>query len=131
MSAATSFPLMAAYISALLPSTRYFKQANKPFTCSSQSRVPFKIRMTSPTQTKTKVVFLPNNQVEEATNGETLLDVAIRAGVAVEKGDAFCRDGGCYTCEMEVGGELMRTCQCKVGDSALKIDRDGCLNVVQ
>lgn len=88
-------------------------------------------RMSISVGTKTSVVFLPEKNITSASQGELLLDVALRAGALEEKHDAFCRDGGCYRCEMEVGGQLQRTCMCRVGDATLRHEDNGDLEVIK
>jgi hypothetical protein len=70
---------------------------------------------------KVAVRFLPDNVVVEAEIGKRLLDVAIQAGqLKEEPQEPFCRDGGCYKCEMETSNTqfeeypLIRTCKYSV-----------------
>ena len=48
-----------------------------------------------------KIHFLPDDITIEAEAGETLLDVAERAGVCIPTG---CLMGSCHACEVEVDG---------------------------
>ncbi|NES72472.1 MAG: (2Fe-2S)-binding protein [Okeania sp. SIO2D1] len=47
----------------------------------------------------TKVKFLPDKVVVEATPGEPLLEVAQRAGIFIPTG---CLMGSCHACEVEL-----------------------------
>lgn len=52
--------------------------------------------------------FLPNDVTVEAEPGESLLEVADRAGVDIPTG---CLMGSCHACEVEIeGGETVRSC---------------------
>eukprot|EP00871_Galdieria_phlegrea_P005393 jgi/Galph1/5855/GphlegSOOS_G4512.1 len=72
--------------------------------------------------------FLPDDFVVNAQCGKKLLDVAIEAGQLKESPqEPFCRDGGCYKCEMEVAGfsfpesPLIRTCKYVVPETNSEI----------
>ncbi|GJD09494.1 hypothetical protein Gasu2_37430 [Galdieria sulphuraria] len=67
---------------------------------------------------KVVIRFLPDNVVVQAEVGKRLLDVALQAGQLKEHPlEPFCRDGGCYKCEMETSNKLfeeyplIRTCK--------------------
>ena len=52
--------------------------------------------------------FLPDNVTVKATIGESLLDVAQRAGVSIPTG---CLMGTCHACTVELDdGEVIRAC---------------------
>ena len=52
--------------------------------------------------------FLPDNVTIDAEVGESLLDVASRAGVFIPTG---CLMGSCYACAVELAnGETIRAC---------------------
>ncbi|QNP29778.1 2Fe-2S iron-sulfur cluster-binding protein [Cylindrospermopsis curvispora] len=52
--------------------------------------------------------FLPDNVTVKATIGESLLDVAERAGVCIPTG---CLMGSCHACTVELDdGEVIRAC---------------------
>jgi len=52
--------------------------------------------------------FLPNDVTVEAEPGESLLEVADRAGVDIPTG---CLMGSCHACEVEIDdGETVRSC---------------------
>ncbi|GJQ11260.1 hypothetical protein GpartN1_g3051.t1 [Galdieria partita] len=70
---------------------------------------------------KTIIRFLPDNVIVHSEIGKKLLDVAIEAGQLKEHPqEPFCRDGGCYKCEMETSNTLfeeyplIRTCKYSV-----------------
>jgi len=55
-----------------------------------------------------KVRFLPDNIVVDAEVGESLLDVANRAGVFIPTG---CLMGSCHACTVELAdGKTIRAC---------------------
>uniref|UniRef100_A0A7S3EMB8 2Fe-2S ferredoxin-type domain-containing protein n=1 Tax=Rhodosorus marinus TaxID=101924 RepID=A0A7S3EMB8_9RHOD len=85
--------------------------------------------MTTTTTTATTVHFEPSGSEVTASPGESLFDVAERVGELAEKPERYCRDGGCYRCEMEVNGDLLRICQYKIPETrtyldVLRIDTD-------
>jgi len=59
---------------------------------------------------KVEIKFEPAGIRVEAQAHESLLEVALVHSQADEKLD-YCKDGGCFKCEMEVDGELLRACQ--------------------
>lgn len=69
-------------------------------------------------KTAVDIRFEPGSTSTQADVGEILLDVAVREKQIESKSQAFCRDGGCFLCEMEVdtgnGEQLLRTCQFKI-----------------
>ena len=55
-----------------------------------------------------KVHFLPDDVTVDAEAGESLLDVADRAGVLIPTG---CLMGSCHACTVEIqGGDIIRAC---------------------
>ena len=54
-----------------------------------------------------QVQFLPDNVTVDAEVGESLLDVADRAGVSIPTG---CLMGSCHACTVEVSGDTIRAC---------------------
>jgi len=55
-----------------------------------------------------QVHFLPDDVTVNAEVGESLLDVADRAGVFIPTG---CLMGSCHACTVEVkGGDIIRAC---------------------
>jgi ferredoxin len=55
-----------------------------------------------------QVHFLPNKVTIEATEGESLLQVADRAGLLIPTG---CLIGSCHACEVELeDGEIICAC---------------------
>lgn len=55
-----------------------------------------------------QVHFLPDDITVDAEVGESLLDVADRAGVVIPTG---CLMGSCHACTVEVkGGDIIRAC---------------------
>jgi ring-1,2-phenylacetyl-CoA epoxidase subunit PaaE len=58
-----------------------------------------------------KITFILDQQIKEIHNpeeGRTLLDLALIAGLAAPYD---CMEGSCGTCEANVNGKLVRTCQ--------------------
>jgi ferredoxin len=55
------------------------------------------------------ICFFPNNIKVEAEVGESLLNVADRAGVFIPTG---CLMGSCRACEVEIEGEEDYLCAC-------------------
>jgi len=58
--------------------------------------------------------FLPDNIVTQAEAGESLLEVATRAGIQIPTG---CCMGSCHACEVELNGEPVCSCITAVPDS--------------
>jgi ferredoxin len=55
-----------------------------------------------------RVHFLPDEVTVEAEIGESMLDVADRAGVSIPTG---CLMGSCHACSVELeDGEIIRAC---------------------
>lgn len=55
-----------------------------------------------------RVHFLPDDVTVDAKVGESLLDVADRAGVLIPTG---CLMGSCHACTVELeGGDIIRAC---------------------
>jgi ferredoxin len=54
-----------------------------------------------------EVHFLPDNVKVAAAVGESLLDVADRAGIQIPMG---CMSGSCHACEVTMNDEDVRSC---------------------
>jgi ferredoxin len=55
-----------------------------------------------------RIRFLPDDVIVDAEVGESLLQVADRAGVSIPTG---CLMGSCHACEVELDeGEVVRSC---------------------
>ncbi|NEP58793.1 MAG: 2Fe-2S iron-sulfur cluster binding domain-containing protein [Symploca sp. SIO2G7] len=55
------------------------------------------------------VCFLPDNVAITATPGESVLQVAERAGISIPTG---CMMGSCHACEVEITGQEHPICAC-------------------
>ncbi|MDJ0736170.1 MAG: 2Fe-2S iron-sulfur cluster binding domain-containing protein [Nostocaceae cyanobacterium] len=65
------------------------------------------------------VCFLPDNVTVDAEVGESLLDVADRAGVSIPTG---CLMGSCHACTVELeDGEVIRACISAVPPESQKL----------
>ncbi|KAJ8906453.1 hypothetical protein NDN08_002946 [Rhodosorus marinus] len=78
--------------------------------------------MTTTSTTTTTVHFEPSGSDVTVSPGESLFDVAARLGELAEKPEGYCRDGGCFRCEMEVNGDLQRICQYKIPETSTYLD---------
>jgi ferredoxin len=54
-----------------------------------------------------EVYFLPDDVKVDAEVGESLLDVADRAGIQIPTG---CMSGSCHACEVTMNDEDVRSC---------------------
>ncbi|CAM9407018.1 unnamed protein product [Discosporangium mesarthrocarpum] len=120
-----SMVVAPTYISAFVPMLhgRPCNAAKLGFKMTNQSPNAKGLMMAAGNQDGVKITFKPSNVQTTGAVGETLLDVARSCnGMIEDSQNPFCRDGGCYNCEVEVADaehlgladNLVRACLFKV-----------------
>lgn len=76
------------------------------------------------------LTFKPSEVEVACSPGEVALDIAFRcAGMPEDSKNPFCRDGGCYNCEVEIEeaaelgvvDNLVRACQFRIPEGAKQL----------
>ncbi|EME27341.1 2Fe-2S iron-sulfur cluster binding domain protein [Galdieria sulphuraria] len=113
-----SSPLSTTFVAFQLPTWSYNKSDKALRKMTLTKNMTLKHNESNLKSKKVVIRFLPDNVVVQAEVGKRLLDVALQAGQLKEHPlEPFCRDGGCYKCEMETSNKLfeeyplIRTCK--------------------